>query len=157
MSRGLVALVTSVDPAGAVVEARAQGLICSACPELECCFGYDQHSPYHELDLGEHLLKTLEFVADYSYDTELRLAALLHDIGKPFARWSDGELTRYRLDAHGRGVDHAAIGASIVERRLVAVDIDVDYVCSLVATHHRRARSADMQLLQEADLAAKRA
>lgn len=51
-------------------------------PELAMQIDYDQDSPYHQLDLWQHTLKT---VALTDRDITLRWAALLHDIGKPYA------------------------------------------------------------------------
>ena len=52
-------------------------------PELWLQFHYDQNSPYHELTLFEHTKKTVQLVEN---DINIRWAALLHDVGKPFAR-----------------------------------------------------------------------
>lgn len=52
-------------------------------PELWIQVGYDQNSPYHELTLWEHTLSTVHLAPN---DVDLRWAALLHDIGKPFVR-----------------------------------------------------------------------
>ena len=47
---------------------------------LELCDGFDQHNPYHHLDVFEHTLLVLDCTKPV---LSLRLAALLHDIGKP--------------------------------------------------------------------------
>lgn len=52
-------------------------------PELWIQVGYDQDSPYHELTLWEHTLSTVKLAPN---DVDLRWAALLHDVGKPFTR-----------------------------------------------------------------------
>jgi tRNA nucleotidyltransferase (CCA-adding enzyme) len=52
-------------------------------PELSFQVGYDQNNPHHSLLLWEH---TLEVVKNTSKDIELRWAALIHDIAKPFVR-----------------------------------------------------------------------
>jgi tRNA nucleotidyltransferase/poly(A) polymerase len=52
-------------------------------PELGIQVGYDQDSPYHQLELWDHTLKTVSLTPK---DLSLRWAALLHDVGKPFAR-----------------------------------------------------------------------
>lgn len=66
---------------------------------------YEQDSPYHTLTLGRHIYKTYEnvFQATRDKDTKLKdeevtaleYAALLHDIGKPLARYQDGNKVRY--------------------------------------------------------------
>lgn len=50
-------------------------------PELGLQYNFDQHSKYHKFLLHEHTIKTVE---NTPKDINLRWAALLHDIGKPF-------------------------------------------------------------------------
>lgn len=52
-------------------------------PQLWIQVGYDQDSPYHELTLWEHTVSTVDKSPN---NADLRWAALLHDIGKPFTR-----------------------------------------------------------------------
>jgi len=52
-------------------------------PELAIQIGYGQDSPYHELDLWEHTVKTVRLSPRASV---IRWAALLHDVGKPYVR-----------------------------------------------------------------------
>ncbi len=49
-------------------------------PELKDCIGFKQHHIYHDKDIYNHILSVVENVPN---KLELRLAALLHDIGKP--------------------------------------------------------------------------
>ncbi len=50
-------------------------------PELIPTIGFEQHNPHHDKDVYNHIL----CVVDYSPTIlSVRLAALLHDIGKPF-------------------------------------------------------------------------
>lgn len=55
------------------------GLLKELIPELMPTVGYNQMSPYHHKDLFLHILCTVEKVPPILH---LRLAALLHDIGK---------------------------------------------------------------------------
>lgn len=50
-------------------------------PEIAPMFGFEQHSKYHDSDVWHHSLRALSAVFQKSFP--LRLAALLHDIGKP--------------------------------------------------------------------------
>jgi len=60
-------------------------------PEIDCLFGVPQTKEYHpEIDTGIHTLMVLEQAVKLSSDTEVRFAALVHDLGKgltPEAEW----------------------------------------------------------------------
>jgi len=56
------------------------GLMKLVIPELVDAVGFKQHNPAHIYDVFNH---TLAVLAKVPADLELRLAALLHDIGKP--------------------------------------------------------------------------
>ena len=58
-------------------------------PELRPTFGFEQHNPHHSYDVWEHTLHAVEAV---DAEPVLRMAVLLHDIGKPacFTRGADG-------------------------------------------------------------------
>lgn len=49
-------------------------------PELKPCFGFDQKSVFHSFDVYEHIIKSVSLAKK---DKTVRLALLLHDIGKP--------------------------------------------------------------------------
>lgn len=55
-------------------------VIATFIPEIEEMFNYDQNNPYHNKNLWGHTIKTIESVND---SKEMKVAALLHDIGKP--------------------------------------------------------------------------
>ncbi len=57
-------------------------------PELSKCFGFEQHTKYHNRDVYEHIIATVSAIRPEKY---LRLAMLFHDIGKPdYFTFSDG-------------------------------------------------------------------
>jgi tRNA nucleotidyltransferase (CCA-adding enzyme) len=60
---------------------RDTGLLAHLIPEFAACIGFDQKNPHHHLTLDEHLFWTVQHARDASLET--KLAALLHDIGKP--------------------------------------------------------------------------
>lgn len=74
-------------------------------PELEPCFDFAQHNPWHLYDVYTHICKSVE-AADP--EPELRLAMLLHDIGKP---------ETFFFDENGVGhfYGHGRAGARLAE------------------------------------------
>lgn len=74
-------------------------------PEVDCLFGVPQPEEHHpEIDTGIHTLMVLQQACKLSPDTDVRLAALLHDLGKgttPKAEWP-------------KHINHEARGAKIV-------------------------------------------
>src|SRR6266542_566809 len=73
-------------------------------PELRLQVGYDQNSDWHELTLLEHTIATVGKVPKI---LNLRWAALLHDIGKPFVRTDNKR-------GSSNYVFHDAIGAELI-------------------------------------------
>ena len=61
-------------------------------PEIVRMRNFDQKSSYHDMDLLEHTLSVLDLIEQK--DTDLCIAALLHDIGKPDV---------FRIDEQGFG------------------------------------------------------
>lgn len=82
---------------------REAGIMEIILPELMSCFGVYQEGPKHdrEYDIGEHSLLTLKFTP--TLDPITRLAALLHDIGKPqtYKKDPSGNVTFYAHDIVG--------------------------------------------------------
>lgn len=76
-------------------------------PELDAAFATAQHNPHHQYTVGEHLMQSLLHTRA---DKSLRIAALLHDIGKPSVRTTDEE-----------GIDHFHGHVEVSEQ--MAVDI----------------------------------
>ncbi|MDP3901761.1 MAG: HD domain-containing protein [bacterium] len=65
------------------------GLLKYVMPELREGIDCEQNK-HHKYTVFEHNLKALQYAVDKNFPLELRLASLLHDIGKPRARqWRD--------------------------------------------------------------------
>lgn len=95
-------------------------------PELTRGRGAAQRAQYHAYDVLEHCLHAAQ-AAESSGGLVLRLAALLHDVGKPAALAESGSM-------HG----HDALGAPIAEgilRRLRYSNAVIQEVSALVAGH----------------------
>ncbi|MBR5088412.1 MAG: HD domain-containing protein [Ruminiclostridium sp.] len=129
--------------AGERIAAELNRLICGDCenvlreyydvisvflPELAKCKGFDQHTRYHDRDVLEH---TIASVAVIEPKTHLRLAMLLHDIGKPMY-FTMGEDGIGHFKGHPKG--SAAIAESFLERLRYSRAIS-DRVTLLVKTH----------------------
>ena len=55
-------------------------VISALVPPLKPCIGFEQHNPHHIYDVYRH---TARAVGAAPFDEDVRLAALLHDVGKP--------------------------------------------------------------------------
>lgn len=87
----LAAVLLSEHPARGLRIMLATGLLKQCFPELMAMVGFEQHNPAHINDVFNHSLAVVESVPP---QLEIRLAALLHDIGKP---------ATFTLDSRGVG------------------------------------------------------
>lgn len=99
----LFKILESDNPYEGVVELKEAGLLQYILPEVTDCFGIVQEGPKHDriYDIGEHLLLSLKFCP--SKDPLVRLAALIHDIGKvkTFKKDDSGNVTFYGHETQG--------------------------------------------------------
>jgi len=86
------------------------GILKYIIPELEKTISIEQGGA-HIYDVWEHSLKSLQCAADKKYSLEVRLAALLHDIGKPKSRRAG---TNKEWSFYG----HEVVGARLTEKIL---------------------------------------
>jgi len=95
----LLKIIASHNPYEGVVIFRNSGLMEEIIPEMEAAFGVEQKSPgrHHIYDVGTHSLLSLKNVAEKNNDAIVRLATLIHDIGKPktFKKQDNGVITFY--------------------------------------------------------------
>lgn len=85
----LIRIVMSPRPMQALYVAQKLGTLKYVIPELEEGIGCAQNQA-HSFDVFEHLMRSLQHAADQNWPLEVRLAALLHDVGKPATRvWSE--------------------------------------------------------------------
>jgi predicted kinase len=63
---------------------------------IETVRNYNQNNTHHSLSLGEHCEKAWKYMCEHNGNLTLRIASILHDCGKPFAKTftnSKGEIT----------------------------------------------------------------
>lgn len=100
-------------------------------PELRPAMGFEQHTPYHCFDVYTHSIRVL---GNTPPERTMRLAALLHDVGKPHTFAPDEE-------GVGHFPDHAKVGAQIADQALRRLHLDNatrEQVVTLIARHGMR-------------------
>lgn len=106
-----VRILNSQKPMKALILAQSIGILRYISPEIEQGIGVEQNQA-HSFDVFEHDMRALQHAADKGWGLGIRLAALLHDIGKPKSRrWSD---EKHDWTFHG----HEVIGARMVKKIL---------------------------------------
>jgi putative nucleotidyltransferase with HDIG domain len=103
------------------------GIQAVVLPELDRTAGFSQDTPYHSYDLFTHTLKT---AANVRPDLNLRLAALLHDIGKMDTRTR----RRGRSVYYGHDEESARVAKTVL-KRLKFPGKTISDVTFLVAGH----------------------
>jgi tRNA nucleotidyltransferase/poly(A) polymerase len=103
-------LLLGAEPERALILARETGVLVAIIPPFAPTIGFRQ--PGHELTLDDHIFRVVQCAADAGTPLRVRLAALLHDLGKPLTgREGSGAPPR----------DHAAIGADLAQGVLEAL------------------------------------
>jgi tRNA nucleotidyltransferase (CCA-adding enzyme) len=139
-------LLSGRNPEQAVRLMHETGMLDHIAPEVSEAVGFDQHNPHHDLDVGNHLFATLKAMQGLSSDPDLRMAALLHDIGKPGSFWKDpnienggGHFYKHKLDdGTFIGEDHEELGADMAEevlKRLRYPNNRIQRIVTLVRNH----------------------
>lgn len=97
-------------------------------PELQLQHNYEQNSRYHDFKLHQH---TINVVVATPNKLDLRWAALLHDIAKPFVRTEN-------KNGNSNYINHEILGADMVEklaRHLKFSNERREYVVNIVKNH----------------------
>jgi len=123
-------ILASPAPSTAFLLMEKTGLLRLFLGELAACRGVEQKG-FHSFDVLDHCLLALDYAAKNEYPLELRLAALLHDIGKPAARKTgeNGIFTFYRHE------EISAAQSREILQRLRYPNAVIDAVCHLVKEH----------------------
>jgi putative nucleotidyltransferase with HDIG domain len=119
-------LLLGREPGRALLLARDTGILTQLIPEFEPAVGYRRPTERQPLPLEEHVAAVVQNAADAGTSLEVRLAALLHDLGKPVS------------DAETAGADHASAGAALADRALKRLRYPTrvrHHVVRIVAAH----------------------
>lgn len=121
-------IILSEDIERALSILEKSGILEYIIPEWSATIAFDQKNPHHYLTVDEHIKKVVSLCDE---DLELRIAALLHDIGKP---------QTFTLDSEGKGhfynheVESAKIAESILKRMKYSTKVS-DNIKNLVLYH----------------------
>ncbi len=97
----LTKIINSQNPAQGIEILRKTGLLKYIIPELGKGVGISQNKN-HIYDIYEHSIRSLQAAANKNFNLEVRIAALLHDIGKPETKQGEGpDATFYNHDYIG--------------------------------------------------------
>jgi len=123
-------IILSEKPSRAFLLMEQTGLLKLFLSELAVCRGIDQKG-FHRFDVLEHSLLACDYAAEKQYQLEVRIAALLHDIGKVPTRKSDesGIWTFYQHEVESEKMARAILV------RLRWPNALIDSVCHLIKEH----------------------
>ncbi|HEC30747.1 MAG TPA: HD domain-containing protein [Candidatus Yonathbacteria bacterium] len=124
-------IIGTDNPMEGIILAHKIGVLQYIAPELEVGIGVDQNG-IHIYDVWEHNLRSLQHASDKNYSFHVKLAALLHDVGKPISRrWSkeNNNWTFYGHDVVGGRVSREML------KRLRFSRETIDVVSRLVRYH----------------------
>ena len=103
------------------------GVLAHILPELAKGKNLQQRADFHKYDVLEHSFRAVKYAERICTDSTLRLAALLHDVGKPLCMLRDG-------NAHAHPEEGETLAKEILSR-LKAPKKVLQTVCWLVKYH----------------------
>lgn len=127
----LVKIIMSDSPMVSLFMCQKLDILKYIIPELEEGIATEQNQA-HSFTVFEHLLRSLQHAADKKYPFEVRIAALLHDIGKPKSRRFSEEKKDYTF------YGHEVIGANIAKKIMEGFNFPrktIDLVVTFVRWH----------------------
>lgn len=125
----LMKMINSERAAYGIEKLRQLELLQFIIPELEENFGVPQNK-HHVYGCYEHAVRSLHYAARQDYSEEVRLASLLHDVGKPQSKEGQGEDATF--------YNHEVISADLTKeilKRLRFPKDKVEKVTKLVRHH----------------------
>ncbi|MEK7503417.1 MAG: HDIG domain-containing metalloprotein [Patescibacteria group bacterium] len=125
----LVPIIMSDKAAQGIEMLRELGLLKYIMPELEEGYQVTQNK-HHVYECYDHALFSLKYAAEKGFNLYVRMAALLHDIGKPKSKRGEGENATF--------YNHEMIGAKMANQllnRLRFPNKDIEKITKLVRFH----------------------
>ena len=126
-------MLSGTDPTRAITLLLLSGIMDYIAPEVVAMAGVEQVGRHHHKDVLKHSLRVMQNVVENSDDPVVRLAGLLHDVGKPATKKF---ITGQGWTFHA----HETIGARIVRRigrRLGIGKENLNKLTRLVRLHMR--------------------
>ena len=121
IAQELEKLLMTDDATEGIANLEKLGMLKYVLPEIQEGVGVDQNK-HHRYTVFEHSLKALEYAVAKKFPLELRLASLLHDVGKPRSRqWKDdprGEKTLNSKKGDWTFYQHQYIGEKMAVETL---------------------------------------
>ena len=128
----LIKLLMSPSPRRGIEIMHETGILKHIIPELEEGIGM-VNRPKH-LTIWDHNLKALEYAVEVKYPLDARLAALLHDVGKPRARGPEKNVKNDEWTFYGHDVIGGKMAAAILTR-LHFPHATVEKIATLIRWH----------------------
>jgi len=125
----LVKIIMADKAAQGIEMLRVLGLLKYIVPELEEGYQVTQNK-HHIYECYEHALFSLKYAAEKDFNFYVRMAALLHDIGKPRSKRGEGENATF--------YNHEVVGAKMTNQLLARLKFpnqDVEKITKLVRFH----------------------
>ena len=128
-----VKIIMSRNPAAGILMLHKFKLLSNIIPELEEGINCEQGGE-HIYDVWNHLLNALQHAADKNWPLEIRLSALLHDIGKPRSRRLATAKNKKQFTFYGHEVVGERIAVKILER-LKFPKKEIELIEKLIRNH----------------------
>jgi len=122
-------IIMAPDAARGIILLEKLDLLKNVLPELREGIGAEQNL-HHIYTVFEHHIKSLDYTVKQNYSLEMRLAALLHDLGKPKTKQGQGHNATF----HGHEMVSAKMAARVLERLKFSKEI-IEKVYHLVRYH----------------------
>lgn len=124
-----IKIIDSKNAYDGVLLLKDTGLLKIILPELAAGIGVGQNK-HHIYTVFEHNVLALKWAADHDYPFHVKLAALLHDVGKPNTKRGEG------VDSTFYG--HEIAGGKITQKilRRVKFPLKLEHKISMLVKHH---------------------